>query len=320
MLRKIIFLFVLTSFFVLVAAQEIRNDIIQVNYEKKSVAKAMILSSLFPGAGQFYANRRSITTYIFPIIEIGLWVGYFHYYNQGQDKETEYEKWANQEPLNDVGYLGDCPYINPDTNQPYYMDGDPIYRYGRERHDFAVNDFQYILNINPSFNNHFRLDDTNTQHFYEDIGKYDKYIFGWFDWFNIYATDENGNWTNDINWHTETNINGFEDWIGMEDPANPESDYYVGNESLYEEESGLYSGMRAEYIEMRKKARDYYGSAEIISFGLIFNHILSAIDAARITRRYNIEYITTTSKLQIHLAPVVVSNELSPALFLTKRF
>ncbi|MBC8414919.1 MAG: hypothetical protein H8E11_00645, partial [Candidatus Cloacimonetes bacterium] len=201
MLRKIIFLFVLTGIFISVSAQEIRNDIIQVNYNKKSVSKAMILSSLFPGAGQFYANRRSITTYIFPIIEIGLWVGYSHYYNQGLDKEDEYEKWANQEPIkDDVGYLeylGDCPYINPETNQPYYMDGDLIYRYGRERYDFAVNDF-LIENNNPSYDNHFRLDDSNSQHFYEDIGKYNQYLFGWYDWFDIYATDENGNWTNDI--------------------------------------------------------------------------------------------------------------------------
>jgi hypothetical protein len=310
MLRKIILLFVLTGIFISVSAQEIRNDIIQVNYEKKSVSKAMILSSLFPGAGQFYANRRSITTYIFPIIEIGLWVGYLHYYNQGLDKEDEYEKWANQEVIGH--YVGDCP-------DAYYMDDDPIYRYGRERHDFVVDDF-LIENNNPSYDNHFRLDDTNTQHFYEDIGKYNKHIFGWADWFDIYASNADGSWTNDINWNFEDDANGLDDWIGMDDPANPGSDYYVGNESLYEGKNGLYSGMRAEYIEMRREARDFYKSAEIISFGLVFNHILSAFDAVRITRRYNLEYITNTSKLQIHLAPVVVSNELSPALFLTKRF
>ncbi len=319
MLRKIIFLFVLTCIFISVSAQEIRNDIIQVNYDKKSVSKAMILSSLFPGAGQFYADRRSITTYIFPLIEIGLWMGYFHYYNQGLDKEDEYEKWANQEVIGEYTG-GDCPYVNPETNQPYYEDGDPIYRYGRERHNFAVDDF-LIENNNSSYDNHFRLDDTNTQHFYEDIGKYNKHIFGWYDWFNIYATDENGNWTNDIDWDFDYDANGLvEKWVGMENPANPTDSLYIENQSRYEGKNGLYSGMRAEYIEMRNEARDYYESAEIISFGLVFNHILSAIDAVRLTRRYNLEYITTTSKLQIHLAPVVVSNELSPALFLTKRF
>ena len=317
MLRKIILLFVLIGIFISVSAQEIRNDIIQVNYEKKSVSKAMILSSLFPGAGQFYANRRSITTYIFPIIEIGLWVGYFHYYNQGLDKEGEYEKWANQEVIGE--YLGDCPHDIPGTNQPYYMDGDPIYRYGRERHDFAVDDF-LIENNNPSYDNHFRLDDTNTQHFYEDIGKYNKHIFGWFDWFNIYVTNVNGSWTNDIDWNFDYDANGLVEKWGMGDPANPTDSLYIENQSLYEGKNGLYSGMRAEYIEMRKEARNYYKSAEIISFGLVFNHILSAFDAVRITRRYNLEYITNTSKLQIHLAPVIVSNELSPALFLTKRF
>ena len=65
----------------------------------------------------------------------------------------------------------------------------------------------------------------------------------------------------------------------MGDPANPTDSLYIENELLYEEANGLYSGMRTEYIEMRKEARDFYKSAEIISFGLVFNHILSAIDA-----------------------------------------
>ncbi|MCK4695803.1 MAG: hypothetical protein KAT74_08575, partial [Candidatus Cloacimonetes bacterium] len=147
MFRKFILSIILISICFPLISQEIRNDIITINYDKKSVAKAMLLSSLFPGAGQFYANPKSFTTYVFPVVEIGLWVGYFHYKNKGDNKTDDYEYFANGENIGTAE--------------------NPIYRYDRERYDYAVEDF-LVSNNNPSYDNHFRLDDTNTQHFYED--------------------------------------------------------------------------------------------------------------------------------------------------------
>lgn len=265
-------------------AQELQNDIIQVNYEQKSLAKAMLLSSLFPGAGQFYANKKSITTYIFPLIEIGLIAGYFINYNDGLDKEAAYEDFA-----------------------------DPLYN--RDYQHDAEND---IIPHNTShYNDHFRLDDENTQHFYEDIGKYDKYIFGWIDWFDIYARGDNGEFTSpNWNWDGE----GSEMEIAGVDTLNSDSEYYIGNESAYDSESGIYSGYRAEYIEMRQDAERSYDKAELYSFGLVANHILAAIDAVRLTRKYNREYLSNTSKIEINFAPIFVNNNFSPALMITKRF
>ncbi|MDP8202836.1 MAG: hypothetical protein P9M11_11955 [Candidatus Tenebribacter burtonii] len=263
-------------------AQEIDNDIIQINYEKKSLAKAMLLSSLFPGAGQFYANRRSITTYIFPLIEIGLIAGYFINYNQGLDKEADYQNFA-----------------------------DPLYN--RDHQHDAEND---IIPHNTSYyEDHFRLDDENTQHFYEDIGKYDKYIFGWIDWFDIYARGEDGEFTSpNWNWDDTTNkITGV-------DTLNADSEYYIGNELAYDSKNGIYSGYRAEYIVMRKDAESSYDKAEKFSFGIVANHIFAAIDAVRLTKKYNRGYLSNTSKLEIKFAPVFVNNNFSPALMLTKRF
>ena len=249
-----------------VFAQELENDIIQINYEKKSPAKAALLSSLFPGAGQFYANRRSITTYISPIIEIALIAGYFINYNQGLDKEADYEDYADD---------------NYKRIQQYEVQELVI-----ELH----NDDIYT-------NTHFRLDgidkdedgnlisiwDNNTQHFYEDIGKYDMYIFGWDDWYGGY----NGN------------PEYLQDWI---------------------DESNRESALRAEYIEMRKDAENSYDKAEMFSFGLVANHILAAIDAVRLTRIHNREYLSNTSQLEIKFAPIFVNNNFSPALMITKRF
>ena len=266
-------------------AQELDNDIIQINYEKKSLAKAMMLSSLFPGAGQFYANRRSITTYIFPLIEIGLIAGYFINYNQGVDAEADYQDFADT-------------YYNRDHQ--HYAEYD------------LIND---PMNNSNFYDDHFRLDDDNTQHFYEDIGKYNKYVFGWDDWFDIYATDEAGN-TVSPEWLWEETTEGKNMWIGNS-VTNPESEYYNSN---YSDPYTIYSGYRADYIQMRRDAEDSYDKAELYSFGLVANHIIAAIDAVRLTRNYNREYLSNTSQLEINFAPIFVNNSFSPALMITKRF
>ena len=273
-------------------AQELNNDIIQINYEKKSLAKAMMLSSLFPGAGQFYANRRSITTYIFPLIEIGLIAGYFINYNDGVDAEAKYEDYADL-------------------------------HYNRDQQCFAQDDLiEHDMNNSNFYADHFRLDgierleddswyvwENNTQHFYEDIGKYNKYVFGWDDWFDIYATDAAGN-TVSPEWLTDEYF-----WIGNS-ITNPESEYINSNYSDYT----IYSGYRSEYIQMRKDAETMYDKAELFSFGIVANHILAAIDAVRLTRIHNREYLSNTSKVEIKFAPIFVNNSFSPALMVTKRF
>ncbi len=266
-------------------SQELDNDIIQINYEKKSLAKAMMLSSLFPGAGQFYANRRSITTYIFPLIEIGLIAGYFINYNQGVDAEADYQDFAD---------------IHYNRDHQHYAEND------------LIND---PMNNSNFYDDHFRLDDDNTQHFYEDIGKYNKYVFGWDDWYDIYATDEAGN-TVSPEWLWEETTEGKNMWIGN-DVTNPESEYYNSN---YSDPYTIYSGYRADYIQMRRDAEDSYDKAELYSFGLVANHIIAAIDAVRLTRNYNREYLSNTSKVEINFAPIFVNNSFSPALMITKRF
>jgi len=277
--------------------QELDNDIIQINYEKKSLAKAMMLSSLFPGAGQFYANKRSITTYIFPLIEIGLIAGYFINYNDGLNAESDYENFAVGENLG--------------------TDDNPVYRYNRDHQHYAETDL-----INDSMNNssfyddHFRLDDENTQHFYEDIGKYHKYIFGWIDWFDIYATNAAGN-TVSPEWLWEETTEGKNLWIGNA-VTNSESEYY--DEANYNDPYTIYSGFRSEYIQMRKEAEMMYDKAELYSFGIVANHILAAIDAVRLTRVHNRGYLSNTSKIEIKIAPIFVNNNFSPALMITKRF
>ncbi len=252
-----------------------------------SVKKAMLLSSLFPGAGQYYADKSSFTTYIFPILEIGLWAGYLVYYNKGIDQERDYEKYADN-------------------------------HYSRAFQHQVENDLiGHSNDVVGFYDNHFRLDDTNTQHFYEDIGKYSKYIFGWLDWYDVYATDgsefASPNWI----WGPNPGNENSEIAIGVSEPNNPNSAYYVGDEAIFQQDNGFYSRYLADYIEMRKEAEDLYEIGRFFSYGIMLNHVLSALDANRLARKHN-AFLTTNIKFQ--LAPVLVNNTLSAALMFSKRF
>ncbi|HHE37236.1 MAG TPA: hypothetical protein ENL20_01515 [Candidatus Cloacimonetes bacterium] len=277
------------------------DDIFKIEYTKKSAAKAMLLSALFPGAGNFYANPKSITTYIFPLIEIGLWYGYIHYNKMGDDKTEEYEYYATGEV---IGYDDEYP-------------NGVIHRYNRFDQERAE-ELLISYNDNDHYDeDYFQLDDDNSQHFYEDIGKYDKYLFGWYDWINIYATQIDQQNQEFFNINNDKWIFDSGNWIGN-NPMNLNSGYYINNKSEYDSHNGKYSIFRAEYIEMRKDAENFYGNAVSCNFGIVFNHILSSLDALRLARNRNVEY--TDNRLKIKVAPVFVNNELSPSIMLSKRF
>jgi hypothetical protein len=284
--RKIIIMLILISLIFSLFAQNESSDLPSL---QKSARRAFLLSSLFPGAGQFYANKSSLTLYLFPILEIGLWTGYLYYHNQGLDKEDSYENFADQ-------------------------------WYDRTRQHLAEED---LIDNCPTpgygfYTEHFRLDDDNSQHFYEDIGKYSKYIFGWEDWFDIFATDGNGNFASpDWIWEESQTTAGSQIMVGVNDPNNPNSAYYLGNESLYSSANGLYSSYRAEYIQMRKDAENSYEKGRYFSYGIMLNHAISALDAVRLVRRHNQKYLP---KFSFNLSPRLVNNSLSPSFTVTARF
>ncbi|MDO9577134.1 MAG: hypothetical protein Q7J16_04550 [Candidatus Cloacimonadales bacterium] len=287
MFKKIILIVLMLNLIVVIFAQEKTG----ITYDQKSVKKAMLLSSLFPGAGQFYADKSSFTTYIFPVLEVGLWIGYIHYYNKGLQTEKDYQNYADE----------------------YYNRAYQEYAQNTIIEDDDPEHFD-----NGFYDSHFRLDDTNTQHFYEDIGKYPKYIFGWIDWFNIYAIDDIGNYTTP-NWHWVEDSLGVSKVYGLTGPANSDSLYYNDmTSSLYDAKDGMYSGYRQIYIDMRQSAEGYYDKGRFYSFGIIANHILAALDAVRLTKHYNRQY--AENHLQFKVGPILVNNQLSAAFFVSKRF
>lgn len=279
----IIALMLLISAGVLGQDLELDNDIFQTEHKQKNAQKAMLFSALIPGVGQFYANPKAITAYIFPVLEFGLWYGYVYYKNEGDDITKQYEDFADQNYNRDNQYqIQEYLIIHEDSDDNFY-DG------------------------------HFRLDHENTQHFYEDIGKYDKYIFGWNDWTDIYARNPGQSWLTSPSWEFE------EGKLSDVAVKNFDSDYYLGSEELYDYSRGEFSAMRAEYIQMRRDAEDQYDLKRYCSFGIIINHLLATIDAVRVTRRYNIEHISQND-LDLKFAPRYTDGEFKPGLMLSYSF
>ena len=245
------------------------KDFIQVNFTKKDARRAMMYSLLLPGAGQYYADKSSITTYIFPVVEVGMITGILLFNKLGNDKRKDYEKYANGETITYI--LGDGTEIQ-------------TVRYDRT-HQHRVEGILKDLNTVDIYeSSYFRLDDTNTQHFYEDIGNYPHYVFGWADWYYTFATDASGADANPI-WYPS----GYDST-----PANPGWIWH-GNYPLWGENQSIpvennthaSSAMRKQYVEMRNEAKDEFAKSRMFTFGLAFNHIAAGLDAMRLTHNVN---------------------------------
>ena len=284
--------------------EKLEADFIQVNYDKKDARLAMLMSMLIPGAGQFYADRSAITTYIFPAIEIGMIAGYLYFENKGNDKTKIYERYANKE---------DIVYTLPNGEQITTP------RYLRDRQRDVENDLIALNTVDIYERSFFRLDPDDIQHFYEDIGKYSHYVFGWADWYYTFAANEQGEYVSP-NWYPEGGNAGDPGWI------------WEGNYPIYDDpERGFYtnqsvdkadhrsSPMRKTYIDLRNDAKDEFSKAQIFTFGLALNHITAGLDAIRVTRKYNRSAITD-SGIRMKYYTSVRNDKLTPILSLNWKF
>ncbi|MDD2228603.1 MAG: hypothetical protein PHY48_04230 [Candidatus Cloacimonetes bacterium] len=249
----------------------ITNDLIHVNYAKKDARLAMLMSMVLPGAGQFYADKSSITTYIFPVLEAAFIGGLIYYGQQGSKKTDIYEKYATGEMV---------AYIKPDGTSVLDSQGNQVYgpRYSRNYQNEVQS---IIIGINASDiyePSYFRLDTNNTQHFYEDIGKYGHYTFGWFDWYYNFAVDANGSVSPEFRFENAGAANAS--WVGN-------VSLWGGSTAIIKQDTPDASPMRYKYIDLRNDAKAEYAKSRFFTFALAFNHLLSGVDAVRLTRKVN---------------------------------
>jgi hypothetical protein len=247
--------------------------------------------------------------------------GMIYYDKQGDEKTKDYEKYANGEIV---------------THTFNYNVGGVDYSYTytgtRYRRDYQTQVQNVLKNIN-AFDIYdetfFRLDQSDTQHFYEDIGKYNKYIFGWADWYHRFATDPtSGDGTFIMD---DPAYEGLWVFTGSTDPQLIQNRRWYQNYTVEDFMNGDLSHpispkspeaspWRQEYINMRKDANKQYDYSHYFTLGLAVNHLISAIDAYIMTNQVNRTAITKNDKIKMYYYTDVSNNSLTPTLALRVNF
>jgi hypothetical protein len=131
------------------------EDIYKINH--RSTGRAFLYSLILPGAGEYYTGSKWKAA-LFLGIEAFSWYGYITNYTSGQDKEDAYRAYANEywEPGSYRAWLVDVMGVPSDTVPYRDENGEPA-----------------------TFTHH--LPGFKTQQYYEMIGKYDQFQYGWTD-------------------------------------------------------------------------------------------------------------------------------------------
>ena len=198
---------------------------------KKNVLKAGALSLLVPGLGQLYNGSHPAKIALFAGAEAGLWIGYAHYHNKAYDQVAEFESFGD----------------NLWSEEEYFRYLQEVYNTSK---DTGVN-FTHTL---PP---------TKTQQYYEMIGKYDQFSYGW-------------------------------------SLAEGDTIPYSLNSSFWEYKSNPYpTDLRITYNAMRGAANDTFASRDRMINFAILNHIISAVDAALTARSINSSLSVSGGQLSI---------------------
>ena len=283
-MRKIIFLLLLVMLSVSVCSSfELGKDVLaQASGEEQkeeseskslfsssqvlSTKKAFLMSLAIPGTGELYCKSiiKAVSFIGIEALSIG---GYAYFIHQYTIKRDDYRAYADSHWIRDVWISWyDSLCALKDTNE---------------------------LGIE-------KLPSTKTQQYYEMIGKYDWFAFGWDDIIERDDFDSLVQVTYEIAGYT------------------PASD--VHDEITARVLSKLYSAHREHYMNMRKEANDKYTVAKYFLGALIFNHIVSAFDAAITAKIHNDKLykgFTGINRVRFSTRLAVRSGALTPQFLVT---
>jgi len=156
--------------------QRVNMDVYQ--FKSKSPKRGFIYSLVVPGAGEFYAGSK-IKAVLFFGLEAGFWTGYFSYHKKGKNKETEYLNFANAH-WNVQAYSDSLAsiYRVPTDDNGIVVDTPGVYFHS------STDSLVISHSIHPVANQPI---DKNQQ-YYEEVGKYDQFRFGWDDFIGEFLT------------------------------------------------------------------------------------------------------------------------------------
>ncbi len=247
----------------------------------KSTRKAFFLSLLIPGLGETYVgSKRGL---FFMGVEIVAWYMYLTNDSEGNDLEAEYQEFAE-------AHWHYTDYVHSDGSELYYNYWDWLVNvYDINESEVGPQDYNDIRDILEDNGASHSLPSSKTQQYYEMIGKYDHFVYGWED-----IADLNPSLL----------------------PIGDGNGTYVGPEST----GDIKSDLRLEYMDIRGESNDKLKAGQMGINVMILNRILSAISAGRAAYHHNKQFETDLSKVRIYFAEKYIIDNKVPMLMLTKKF
>ena len=258
----------------------------------KSPRKAFFLSFLLPGLGETYVgSKRGLA---FMAVEALSWYLYVTNTNEGKDLEDDFQRFAdaNWHYTDEVGSQGQALDNNywkwlqyqfrqvglPDDVDPY---------------DYATVNSQLETTVQKSKSPIFghsihNLPSTNTQQYYEMIGKYPQFVYGWED------VDDTA-----LNPTIRDEYNNFNQNVAID---------------------LVKSNLRVQYEDKRDKSNDKLKAGQRGIHIMILNRVISAVHAARMAYNHNKKLESDLSTIQINFAEKHIIDNKVPMLMITKRF
>ena len=229
-----------------------------------STKEAFLFSLVLPGAGEFYA-KSYIKAGAFFLAEAGFWSGFMYFMHQYSIKEDEFMAYADEHWNKDMWLL-------------WY---DSLHVYG-ELVDTSVDD-EIVITDSLGIE---MLPTEKTQQYYEMIGKYDWFVLGWDD---VIERD-------DYVVHVQATYAYAQNNAGNTSAIHDEIVAYLGK--------NVHSDHMLHYMDMRNDANNQYTIAKYFVGAAIFNHVVSAFDAAWTAKRHNDKLYRGFSGIQsIELKP-----------------
>jgi len=261
----------------------------------KSPGRAFFMSLLLPGAGELYTG--SMRGLAFLGVEMLSWGGYLYYDNKGKDERSGYESFADlhysrvryERVIDEIcgKYLSEpnSPCGACDTCGGNWCE----YRYCQAD--------SFNSGLCNAVRDHFLLPYESGQHYYEDLGKYDKYVFGWDDWYGTY----------------NPSLCSWRSWK----PGDPWPNYpYADGLAPLR----MQSANRETYRDMRRRSNDYLDRATYFTWFVVINHVASALDAALAARDHNRRLAGERPGVDVGMETRPLSDDLETLIYVRKRF
>jgi hypothetical protein len=173
--------FILISLFLITSLSGQEIEKIQVASLEKNPRKAMVMSAVLPGTGQFY-SKAPAWGIVYSAIELAGISGAIYYHQSGNEKTNQYEDFADTH-WDVIRWLDDYygeyhdPYVNAEaakTHNVFLLVGNRRYTFTEFIQTFRTwEDWQDVRD---------RIDLEKEYHFYENISKYKQFKQGWDDW------------------------------------------------------------------------------------------------------------------------------------------